>query len=351
MIMSLTMANRPWTPLVSDRKKLNIRVSPNDGSVNLPRFADFIQQNADKVDALTDILLKGTDDLSHDIVRRILYMHRIGSAIREEQKKFGITPNNAEFAISVPYVCPPAEQREVNRQWEWRNTHVPKIKGVRFKDMQLPSFGIPLYYASKRSLAFLEERCVNLKGKDVLDCGAFTGDSALTYSEYHPRTIHAFEPDAGTFEKLKQTVGWNHREDVIVPVNLATGDAEGTIDFFGGCGGSSSTISINGANHYTVRCTTIDNYVRANKLNVGLIKMDIEGAEYSAIMGGIETIKSQKPILIISIYHTPKDFFEIKPYLESLDIGYEFMIRQLSCFYGDGGAGEIELIAYISPGN
>jgi hypothetical protein len=36
-----------------------------------------------------------------------------------------------------------------------------------------------------------------------------------------------------------------------------------------------------------------------------------------------------KPILLISIYHNKKDFFEIKPLIESWNLGYTFKIRKL----------------------
>ena len=43
-------------------------------------------------------------------------------------------------------------------------------------------------------------------------------------------------------------------------------------------------------------------------------------------MGAIETIKRDKPVLSISIYHTFDDFFNIKPWIENLNLGYKFKI-------------------------
>ncbi|MDR0522244.1 MAG: FkbM family methyltransferase, partial [Planctomycetaceae bacterium] len=67
-----------------------------------------------------------------------------------------------------------------------------------------------------------------------------------------------------------------------------------------------------------------------NNVNPGCIKMDIEGLESAAIHGAAETIKKFKPVLLISIYHTPDDFFSIKPFIEDLNLGYRFLIRKLS---------------------
>ena len=60
--------------------------------------------------------------------------------------------------------------------------------------------------------------------------------------------------------------------------------------------------------------------------NIGLIKVDLEGAEQRFLKGAEKTIKAQKPLLLISIYHTPSDFFDIKPLIESWNLGYEFTV-------------------------
>ena len=82
-----------------------------------------------------------------------------------------------------------------------------------------------------------------------------------------------------------------------------------------------------------VPVTTIDVFCKKNDIAPALIKLDVEGMEYDVIQGGLETIKQHKPLLIISIYHTPRDFFEIKPVLHNLTLGYTFMIRRLDPFH------------------
>ena len=77
-----------------------------------------------------------------------------------------------------------------------------------------------------------------------------------------------------------------------------------------------------------IEITTIDDYVEKNNIEVGLIKSDIEGAELSLLRGAINTIKQQKPVLVISIYHNTNDFFEIKKLIESLNLGYKFKIEK-----------------------
>ena len=77
-------------------------------------------------------------------------------------------------------------------------------------------------------------------------------------------------------------------------------------------------------------CTTIDNYLKEAKVKdeIGLIKTDVEGIDKEVIEGALETIQEHKPILLISVYHTGKDFFETWEILKSF--GYRFYLVSLS---------------------
>ena len=93
--------------------------------------------------------------------------------------------------------------------------------------------------------------------------------------------------------------------------------------------GSSINSSVSNSSTETkrIRISTVDNECK-NK-EIGLIKMDVEGAEYAVIKGALETIKRDKPIFLISIYHTGKDFFEIAPLLKQNVPDYLFRLINL----------------------
>jgi hypothetical protein len=76
----------------------------------------------------------------------------------------------------------------------------------------------------------------------------------------------------------------------------------------------------------SVDVITLDSYVEKHNLEVGLIKVDIEGFEQKFLQGAKKTISSQKPTLLLSIYHNADDFFHIKTIIESWDLGYKFKI-------------------------
>ncbi|MCC8278461.1 FkbM family methyltransferase [Campylobacter sp. VicNov18] len=58
-----------------------------------------------------------------------------------------------------------------------------------------------------------------------------------------------------------------------------------------------------------VEVTTLDSYLEKNPLDIGFIKVDIEGFEQEFLKGAVNTIKTQKPTMLISIYYNPNDFF------------------------------------------
>lgn len=173
-----------------------------------------------------------------------------------------------------------------------------------------------------------------LKEKDVIDAGAFIGDSALMFlREYNCKRIFAFEPESKNYNLLQKTIEIN-KCSKITPVKKGLGDKTGRRVSIASVGSSSCILrGVNDVSGEIVELTTIDDFVNKNQYsNIGLIKMDIEGYEYEAIKGAIETIRKNQPILLISIYHNPVDFFEIKPYLEKLNLDYQFFVRKINPF-------------------
>lgn len=77
-----------------------------------------------------------------------------------------------------------------------------------------------------------------------------------------------------------------------------------------------------------VQIITLDEFVRENKIEVGFIKVDIEGFEMEFLKGAKEAICTQKPAMLLSIYHQASDYFCIKPLIESWNLGYTFKFHQ-----------------------
>lgn len=163
-----------------------------------------------------------------------------------------------------------------------------------------------------------------LADTDFIDAGAYIGDSALVLNQYKPRRIYAFEPCSANLKLLEKTMALNGVTNV-EPVPQALSNTESTGHMFTWDNASFLTE----AGDQQVQTTTIDAYTARNNLRVGLVKMDIEGAESSAIKGAEHTITSQRPVLVISLYHTGRDFFEIPTLLKTWVPSYRFRFLNL----------------------
>lgn len=165
----------------------------------------------------------------------------------------------------------------------------------------------------------------NLKW-DILDCGAYIWDSSIIFSDIFPdANIYAFEPNNQNYNILTQNIVKFNKLEKIIPVNKWLWEKESICYMNWNWAWSSITNEINSNK---IEITSIDNFINKHNLNPKIIKRDIEWAEYNSILGTIETLKKFKPILFISIYHTGKDFFEIKPFIENLNLWYKFKIAR-----------------------
>ena len=169
----------------------------------------------------------------------------------------------------------------------------------------------------------------SVRNKHKIDAGGYVGDTALLFSSYTDKNIHVFEASPSNMDIIRETIRLNHLDN-IVPVSKALGEKSGTATFSLGERNSCNSLverpGYNYTDHIEVPVVTLDDYVRENNLEVGLIKVDIEGGEQLLLKGAVETIRTQHPILLISIYHSANDFFEIKPMIEKICDKYTFRI-------------------------
>ena len=86
----------------------------------------------------------------------------------------------------------------------------------------------------------------------------------------------------------------------------------------------------------SVKVTTVDKFVEANKLpRVDFIKMDVEGHELKVTAGARETIKTFKPSLALSTYHRGDDLIELPKSLLELKPDYTFNLRHCGPSWAD----------------
>ena len=171
-----------------------------------------------------------------------------------------------------------------------------------------------------------------VKNKNIIDAGGYIGDSAILFSDYTNKNVYSFEPFLHHYNMMLKTIELNEKNNII-PVNIALGNENKELSLYSS-GNLNMGLSIEANSKQSdinqienkVKMVTLDSYVKENNIEVGLIKTDLEGFEQPFLKGAINTIKEQKPVLIISIYHNYSDFFEIKPMIENLNLGYKFKI-------------------------
>jgi FkbM family methyltransferase len=139
----------------------------------------------------------------------------------------------------------------------------------------------------------------------------------LILSELKPRRIYAFEPSSQNFLLLKKTVRLNALSNVVL-VKKSLGAKRGRTRIYPYGVGSFVSEIYGRPKGEEVEVVSIDEFAKENALEVGLIKLDVEGSEYDVIAGARETIKTFRPILIVCLYHRGKDFFEIPRLVKEL---------------------------------
>jgi len=104
-------------------------------------------------------------------------------------------------------------------------------------------------------------------------------------------TVHAFEPSAGTFERLRSNVRLNRLTNVCCNAVALSAD-ETPLTLYQSTDGydawNSAAGPLGGASHHQAVCptTTLDAYVAAKGIQPQLVKIDVEGWESNVLAGG-----------------------------------------------------------------
>ncbi len=169
------------------------------------------------------------------------------------------------------------------------------------------------------------------EGDVVLDLGACWGDTALYFASKtgNQGKVYSFEFIPGNIDIFNKNIFLNphlaHQIELIQqPVSNKSGEKIYFID-----NGPASKIEFEPFIDQTGFTTTIsiDDFVNNNGLEkVDFIKMDIEGAECSALEGAVETIMKFKPKLAIAIYHSMDDMVNIPNWINDLNLGYKLYL-------------------------
>lgn len=200
-------------------------------------------------------------------------------------------------------------------------------------------FSLPRECWSPITYQYLEKINKNAVTK-IIDAGLNNGLNEVAYNKLLPnlKQVYGFEV---LYDRIKLPFIDDIIKNKLVVVPYCLGEKEGYTEFWLNKVNTGASYCVNMTERLeptdrtkfeklNVPITTIDKYCKENNIKYDFLKMDIEGAELSALKGGIETIKKYRPQLAISIYHSTNDFIDIPQYLNNILENYTFRLGHYS---------------------
>ena len=186
--------------------------------------------------------------------------------------------------------------------------------------------------------------------KTVVDGGGFDGFTSVIFSEEFKNCekIFMFEPCYDSFKTdLIDTVVKNDKKIEIINKGLWSEDT--TLEFREETQATLGSAIVEAKPGVTrphkiikIETTSIDSFAKERNVKIDFIKLDVENAEMPVLRGAENVIKTHRPQLAISIYHTDEQFYSIPLYLKELLIDYELHFAHYSGRY-------VESVLYAIP--
>jgi FkbM family methyltransferase len=159
-----------------------------------------------------------------------------------------------------------------------------------------------------------------------VDAGVYDGGTSIHFMKRVKdkfRMIYAFEPDRMNYELSKINLKSVIEEGKLKLFDKGLYDENKKIGFCES-GGNGSHIVTSSEAASTISVVSLDSAVDDD---VTFIKMDIEGAEQNALKGMIKTIKKCRPKLVVCLYHSLEDLWEIPLWMADNIEDYKYYIR------------------------
>ncbi len=181
---------------------------------------------------------------------------------------------------------------------------------------------------------FDKEIIPNIKNITFVDGGGYVGDTSerVIKNFVDFKKIYLIEPIEQNMKIAKREFG--HFKNIEF-IKFGISNKKTTLYF----NEEKSFSSQFGKGTLSVDVDTLDNIITQK---VDFIKLDIEGAEQDAIEGAKNTIKKDRPILAICIYHKAQDWYKIPQKVLAIDKNYKIYIRHYM-------EGIFETVMYFIP--
>lgn len=162
-------------------------------------------------------------------------------------------------------------------------------------------------------------------GFTVLDIGANIGAHALRLAKIAGETgrVFAFEPTGYAFKKLDHNISLNNFKN-ITPLQIALSDKNlpaQKIRFRS----SWPTTGKPTEQESVVDFITLDDWCKTEGVErIHLIKLDVDGNEYTVIMGAKSVLTSQRPVILMEVWGPNFSDDTKNPFMLLKQLGYRF---------------------------
>lgn len=283
-----------------------------------------------------DLIICATKNSSFELTTVFNYLNIPNLCISENIQQYYRNEQISLKQRETSKIFQHEEDRKLyNLIWNARITNINDeiIEYVRKKHNISRNGQIRNYYT--HYMEFINKNAI----RTVIDGGFCNGVHSLAFKRnlQNIKKMYAFEPMYQNFknevyDKLIQKAnfceiiykGLSEKDDeLIFARNLKRPEASRIVN--------NEYEMRNGEIKEIIKVTSIDNFkAEKNIEKIDLIKMDIEGAELSALKGATNTIIKDRPQLAISIYHSAEDFITIPKYLNEKLKDYEFRLDHYS---------------------
>ena len=201
-----------------------------------------------------------------------------------------------------------------------------KIKhlNINFNFFYLPALpkksggrGIYLYREKIEDLMEFGHKFIR-KNDHCIDGGANQGIYTLSFaSAVGPEgKIISVEPFDYCINNIKTNIELNKFKNIYIEQKVLFNQPklQKKLDYSLGVGGASIVRDFGLVKYLNAETTTIDELVIKHKLNPNFIKLDIEGAEYDALLGSFQTLKNNDLAICLECTEE-KNFYQIKNFL------------------------------------
>lgn len=178
-----------------------------------------------------------------------------------------------------------------------------------------------------------------------VDCGCFDGGTCYRFAGWCGQKgfehIYSFEADPKNYENCKKLLEPLQKCD-LYPYGVAK--ESGKVHFLAKSFEDSCIVSeedarkVNFEGVTTIETVALDEVLKGK--NITYLKLDVEGAEYDALIGASNLIKECRPRMAVSVYHKPEDFVVLADLVLKMHEDYRISFRHY-------GLDELETIMYV----